>query len=120
MEGAYTRCLGMDVFFLPQTEYQRDSGARLRQIIDALGIIQVAAAQIMGTSKHVLRNWLAGDNPIHPWNLYRLCRAKGVDFNFVALGDWSRLPLELAKAMEDAVQAKLAVGGSVAGAQEKV
>jgi len=62
----------------------------------------------MGVSKNVLRNWLAGDNPVQPYPLYRFCRAKGVDFNFVFLGDWTRLPYGLAKAAEQQALASLA------------
>lgn len=86
---------------LPQSEHQADAGRRLRWLIDKLGISQVEAARIMGISKHVMRNWLAGDNPIQPYAMYRLCRMRNVDFNFVYLGDWSRLPAALAQAAEE-------------------
>ncbi len=39
-----------------------------------LGLKQVEAAALMGISKHVLRNWLAGDNVPQPYPIYRLCR----------------------------------------------
>ncbi len=81
-----------------------------------LGITQVEAARLMGISKHVLRNWIAGDNPIMPYAMYRLCRAKGVDFNYVFLGDWARLPHDLATRLEAELQAKLAA--SLAGVRQ--
>lgn len=97
-----------DVPILAQSDYQISAGRRLREVIDLLGITQVEAGRLMGVSKHVLRNWIAGDNPIQPYAIYRLHRAKGIDFNYVFLGDWARLPHSLAKALEDELQAKLA------------
>jgi transcriptional regulator with XRE-family HTH domain len=99
----------MSAPILPQSEYHRDAGLRLRRLIAALGITQVEAARLMGVSKHVLRNWLAGDNPIQPYALYRLCQARRVDFNFVHLGDWSRLPADVAQVVEDEVLSTLEV-----------
>jgi hypothetical protein len=61
----------------------------------------------MGVSKHVLNHWLRGNHPIQPYPLYRLCRAKNVDFNYVFLGDWSRLPHDLGEAFEEEVRATL-------------
>lgn len=98
----------MDRPILAQSDYQAQAGARLKQAIEMLGITQVEAARLMGISKHVLRNWIAGDNPIQPYAMYRLHRAKSIDFNFVGLGDWSRLPHELALKLEAELQAKLA------------
>lgn len=97
-----------DIPILAQSDYQEVAGRRLREVIDLLGITQVEAGRLMGVSKHVLRNWLAGENPIQPYALYRLHKAKGIDFNYVFLGDWARMPHDLAKALEADLQAKLA------------
>jgi transcriptional regulator with XRE-family HTH domain len=107
----------MDTPVLPQSEYQAEAGRRLRRLIELLEMSQVEAAHIMGISKHVLRNWLAGDNPIQPYPLYRLCRVKSVDFNYVALGDWSSLPARLAKVLEAEMLSTLEAG-LAAGHQE--
>jgi transcriptional regulator with XRE-family HTH domain len=107
----------MEIPVLPIGDFQTDCGERLRKLIDMLGISQVEAGRLMGVSKHVIRNWLAGENPVQPYALYRLCRARGVDFNFVYLGDWNRLPHELARKIEEEVQASLAVA-TVVAAQE--
>lgn len=107
----------MDIPLLPQSDYQVDAGRRLRNLIEKLGITQVEASRLMGISKHVLHNWIVGDNPIQPYGLYRLCKAKGVDFNYVFLGDWNHLPYSLAKEMEDDMQATLAA--SVAEARQE-
>jgi transcriptional regulator with XRE-family HTH domain len=97
----------MDIPVLPPSEHQRDAGLRLRKLLQLLQLKQVEAARIMGVSKHVLRNWLAGDNPVQPYALYRLCRVKQVDCNYVYLGDWSALPLALAKQLEDELLSEL-------------
>jgi transcriptional regulator with XRE-family HTH domain len=90
----------MDIPVLDQSDFQRDCGRRLRKLLELLQLRQVEAARIMGVSKHVLRNWLAGDNPVQPYALYRLARFKQVDCNFVYLGDSSALPAKLVKQME--------------------
>lgn len=104
----------MEIPVLPQSDFHVECGERLRKLIDLLGIRQVEAARLMGISKHVLRNWLAGENPVQAYPLYRLCRSKGVDFNYVFLGDWNRLPFELARKLEDEVRSTLE--GSLAAA----
>jgi transcriptional regulator with XRE-family HTH domain len=93
---------------LAQTDFQVAAGARLRKLIDLLGLSYVEAASLMGVSKHVLRNWMAGDNPPGVYAVYRLARAKGVDFNYVFLGDWSALPSRLAKELDAEMTATLA------------
>lgn len=93
---------------LPQRAFQVDAGQRLRRLLELLNMKQTEAAELMGVTKHVLRNWLAGDNPVQPYPLYRLCKLKGLDFNFVYLGDWSHLPHHLSKALEDEAIARLA------------
>ena len=93
---------------LKQSDYQLESGRRLRWLIDKMDIKYTQAAEMMGVSKHVLRNWMAGDNAMQPYAIYRLCLLKRVDFNWIFLGDWSRLPAELAGAAEAEVQAILA------------
>lgn len=100
----------MQVPALRQSDYQIESGRRLRWLIDKMNIRYTQAAEMMGVSKHVLRNWMAGDNAMQPYAIYRLCLLKRVDFNWIFLGDWSRLPAELADAAEAEVQAMLAGG----------
>lgn len=86
-----------DALPLNQSGFQLAAGLRLRKLIDVMGLTQVQAAAVMGVSKHVLRNWLAGENPIGAYSLHRLCLRYGVDFNYVYLGDPARLPHELAQ-----------------------
>lgn len=106
-------CAAMDIPVLPQSEHQREAGRRLRKLLELLQLRQVEAARIMGVSKHVLRNWLAGDNPVQPYALYRLCRVKQVDCNYVYLGDWSALPRPLGKQLEDELLLELEGGKAV-------
>ncbi|MGY8607068.1 hypothetical protein ACTVH1_15450 [Gluconobacter cerinus] len=46
----------------PQSDHQRHVGQRLRQVLDALPLPYVDAATVMGVSKQMLRNWMAGDS----------------------------------------------------------
>lgn len=98
----------METPILSQSDFLKRSGVHLRRLIGMLGLTQVKAAEIMGITKHVLRNWLAGEDRMNPYAIYRLCQAKGVDFNYIFLGDWHRLPYELAQEMEAELATKLA------------
>jgi transcriptional regulator with XRE-family HTH domain len=91
----------MDIAILGRNDHQRVVGERLRRLIDELGLTYVEASEVMGITKHVLRNWMAGDSYPNPYALYRLCRSRNVDFNFVFLGDWSSLPARIGKRFED-------------------
>jgi len=102
------------VSVLSQTDYQRAAGARLRRLIDLMDLTYVDAAALMGVSKNVLRNWMVGDNPPQPYPIYRLCRAKGIDFNYVFLGDWSALPARLARELDEEMKATLGASGEQA------
>lgn len=82
------------------TDYQSAAGARLRKVIKLLGLTYTEAADIMGVTKHVLNHWMVGSNPIQPYALYRLCRSRGIDFNYIFLGDWSGLPHRVGRAIE--------------------
>ena len=75
-------------------------GVRLRQLIDALNMSYVEAADIMGIDKSGLGNWMRG-RPSYPsvYSLYKFCRTKGVDFNWVFLGDPSGLPDRAARTL---------------------
>ena len=85
---------------LSQSDHQRQVGARLRRLLELMDMQQIEAASIMGVSKQTLNNWLRGDSYPAPYPLYRLCRARGVDFNFIMLADWSALPGRLARALD--------------------
>lgn len=85
----------MESAFLSERDYHIECGRRLRALIDALGMRQVEAAQIMGISKSHLGNFLRGD-PIRVYALYRLCKVKGVGMDWVFNGDPSGLPHRVA------------------------
>lgn len=87
----------MQFAILPETEYHRQCGARLRQAIDACQMKQVEAARIMGVTKNHLGNWLRGDAPIRLYHLYRFCRISGVTADWVLLGDPSGLPTRISQ-----------------------
>lgn len=81
---------------LATTDHVLQVGIRLRQLIDALDIPYVQAAREMGISKSRLGNWMRGDNYPGQYELYRLCRRRGVNFDWVFLGDPAALPYEVA------------------------
>jgi transcriptional regulator with XRE-family HTH domain len=85
---------------LSLSDHQRAAGQRLRRLIQLLELDFVEAAKIMGVTKHVLNHWMKGNHPIQPYPLYKLCRSRGVNFDYVFLGDWSGLPYRLARELE--------------------
>ena len=97
----------MKTVIMSSSDFQVATGARLRRLISLLDLYYTDAAEIMGVSRHVLNHWMVGNNPIQPHALYRLCRSRGVDFNYVFLGDWSGLPFPLAAALDAEVRAEL-------------
>lgn len=92
--------LPVQTAILTQADHQRASGERLRRLIKLLGMSYVEAAELMNVSKHVLNHWMQGNHPIQPYPLYRLCRTKGANFDYVFLGDWSALPHRMARELE--------------------
>ena len=94
----------MEIAILPLAEHKLACGNRLRLLIDMLKLSYVEAASLMGVSKNVLRNWMAGENYPQPYALYRLCRSRGVNFDYVFLGDWSSLPHSLGQALDARLQ----------------
>lgn len=81
-----------DTIILPKSDHVRDVGIRLRQLIDALDIPYKQAAQEMGVSKSHLGNWMRGTNYPTPYEVFRFCRRRGVNFDWIFLGDPAALP----------------------------
>ena len=82
----------MKTAILSKSDHMKAVGARLRQLIDALGISYVEAAKDMGIPKNHLGNWMRGDAyPLH-YEIYRFARIRGVNLDWVFLGDPSGLP----------------------------
>ena len=83
----------MEQLIQSETEYCRQVGERLRQLIDAIGISYADAARDMGVTRNQLGNWMRGNHgfPRH-YALYRFCRIRGVSTDWVFLGDPSGLP----------------------------
>lgn len=90
----------MEQLLLPETEYMRVVGDRLRRLIDALGISYVEAARDMGVTRNQLGNWMRGNHgfPRH-YALYRFARIRGVNVDWILLGDPSGLPKKVADAL---------------------
>ncbi|NVN44825.1 helix-turn-helix transcriptional regulator [Asaia siamensis] len=103
----------MHIDILNLTDYQAACGYRLRRVIELLDLTFTDAAKIMGISKGVLNHWMAGNNPIQPYALYRLSRSRGITFDYIFLGNWSGLPHLLAAQIE-----KEMLSGQVASSEE--
>lgn len=89
----------MEQAVLSKADHTKAVGVRLRQLIDALGLSYVDAANDMGVTKNHLGNWMRGAAyPLH-YSLYRFCRIRGVNTDWVYLGDPSGLPHRVAAAL---------------------
>lgn len=98
---------GMQTHIFPMSDHKKVVGARLRKIIDIIGLQYTEAADIMGVSKQVLRNWMSGESYPAPYSLYKLCKSKGVNFDYIFLGNWDHLPHHLAKVLEQELEDQL-------------
>lgn len=101
---------------LAKSDHVRHVGIRLRQLIDALEIPYVQAAEEMGVSKSQLGNWMRGDSYPAPYQLYLFCRRRGLNFDWPFLGDPAALPYQVASRLLQAAPepAELEVAGSQA------
>lgn len=86
-----------ELTILAKSDHVRDAGIRLRQLIDALGISYVQAAREMGITKNHLGNWMRGASYPGAYELYRFCRYRGLNFDWVFLGDPAALPYPVAR-----------------------
>ena len=77
----------MPSIFLTERDHIEIVGRRMRQLIDALGISYAEAARDMGVPKNQLGNWMRGDSYPRPYCLYQFSRLRGVDMNWIYLGD---------------------------------
>lgn len=100
-----------------KTLHKAEVGRRLRTAIEALGITQVAAAQIMEVSPSKLGNWVRGDHYPDPWSVALFCNRYGVSADWVYRGLVSGSSSVVADALWKAEQAVPAVQ-TAAAAQE--
>lgn len=92
MRKGFVHLRPMEIGILTDEDYRRAVGARLRSLINALGITYVEAAADMDVTKNHLGNWMRGTAyPLH-YHLYRFCRIRGVNTDFIYLDDPSGLP----------------------------
>ncbi len=99
--GGRDRCTlpTMEQLILAQSDHMRAVGSRLRMIIDALGLPYVDAAAELGVSKSHLGNWMRGDSYPRQYELYRFCRIRGINTDYIFLGDPSGLPGRVLEAL---------------------
>lgn len=86
----------METPILSVSDHKKIVGHRLRRALDALGVSQVAAAELMGGTKQSVNDWLAGRHYPAAYAVYRLHKLKGITYDWLFLGDWSQLPAWLA------------------------
>lgn len=90
----------MEAPFLSKRDHIQAVGIRLRQLIDALGISYTEAAADMGIPKNQLGNWMRGDRSYpQEYSLYLFCRKRGVNTDWIYLGDPSGLPYKVASVL---------------------
>lgn len=77
--------------------HQEEVGARLRLVIDALGLSYAEAARIMGITPQRLNGWMGGDHPASLFHLARFCRLHPVTLDYLILGDARRIDRDLAE-----------------------
>lgn len=86
------------MMILSESDHRRAVGLRLRQLIKAIGIPYVRAAEEMGVTKNHLGNWMRGTHGYpDQYDLYKFCRIRGVNFDWVFLGDPSGLPEKVSR-----------------------
>ena len=96
----------MDVPLLSQSDHQAQAGYRFGRLLKALGLTQAKAALELGVSKQRMNNWVKGVAYPDTYSLYKLCRTRGADFNYVLLGDWAALSARVAAQLERAALPK--------------
>jgi transcriptional regulator with XRE-family HTH domain len=88
----------------PGDSTKEASGARLKLLRTAMGLTQVAMADIMGTAPNnyqAMEKGLTYPRPTYIQNLYEM---KRVDHNFIYAGDAGRLPADVLSQLEAEVK----------------
>jgi transcriptional regulator with XRE-family HTH domain len=89
----------MEQLILSERDHRHAVGVRLRQLIQAIGIKYVEAAAEMGIERNHLGNWMDGRAYPKHYELYKFCRIRGVNTDWVYLGDPSGLPDRVSRAL---------------------
>ena len=92
-------------------------GYRLRMAIEALGVTQVQAAQVMGVTPQKLRNWVSGDNYPDPLLLRLFCDRYNVTFDWLYRENLSGMASPLADVLWEAGRASPEVPAGAADPQ---
>lgn len=77
-------------------------GARLRLLREALGLKPAEIADQIGAERTYWSRWEGGKRSITEQFAVRLVARYGVTLDFLILGRWDKLPLDLAEAMRRA------------------
>jgi transcriptional regulator with XRE-family HTH domain len=76
--------------------HQEAVGARLKQVISALGLSAAEAARQMAVSPQRLNGWLSGAHPAPIYHLALFCRLQPVTLDWLVLGESRGLPYDTA------------------------
>lgn len=68
------------------TDFDKETGDRLRHAREALGIAQSDFAAALGVKPQRLNNWESGDNGIPPPQLVRIWKTFGISPDYVYIG----------------------------------
>lgn len=90
----------MDRPILPVSDHKRDVGRRLQQALKAAKVRNIDAAEIMGTSKQSVSDYIAGRAYPPQYGCYCLHKIHGITLDWLFLGDWSGLPERLASKLK--------------------
>jgi transcriptional regulator with XRE-family HTH domain len=101
----------MQQLILAESDYRAAVGQRLRQLIRALGIKYTEAAEDMGIERNHLGNWMDGRAYPRAYELYKFCRIRGVNTDWIYLGDPSGLPARVVRELLQQAQAPEAQRG---------
>jgi transcriptional regulator with XRE-family HTH domain len=104
---------------LTASEHRKAVGARLRRVIDLLGMTSKDVGELMGVTKQSMTDYLGGKSYPNGYGVYRLYKLKGITYDFLFLGDWSGLPPKLAQALDAELRAEMdaALARDQAGAE---
>lgn len=99
---------GMERPILSLSDHRVVVGQRLSLALDAAGLEQVQAADIMGVSKQSMTEYVKGRGYPPQYGCYKLHKMTGITYDWLFLGDWSALPARLAAKLAPDLSTSLA------------
>ncbi|MEP3114123.1 helix-turn-helix transcriptional regulator [Nisaea sp.] len=85
----------------PISQRVKQSGQRLREAQDALGIPSKMVEEMCGIPHSTYANWRIGNRPIDPFRIEPFCKYSGITADYIFFGDKARLPYDLIQKLEE-------------------